>query len=274
MSPQNHGPARRTPPRRPVAKRPTRAVYMRRRAIVFGTPVVLLVAIIVMFSGGGSKPQQASLSSQTTTPVAPPSRHASSSGSPATQIVDPNAIATSSCTPSAIQVTPSITGGVAGGPITIDLSMVTTEAACNFSVSGSTVAVKLMSGTNSLWSSQDCPNVIPAGTLTLRKASPVDVSLTWDGHQSSGSCGATNPWVGPGTYRVLASVIGSTPTSANFSLKLPAQPTITKTATPKVTKKPTSSARTKTTATKQKSSSAGVHGKGTSCGGDNAPGTC
>lgn len=220
-----------------MAKRPTRAVYMRRRAIVFGTPVVLVIAIIVLFSGGGSKPQQASLSSASTHSAVSSSTRASSSGSPASQIVDPNAIATSSCAPAGIQVTPSITKGVAGGPITVDLSLTTNEAACNFSVSGSTVAVAVMSGSNQLWTSQNCPNVVPAGTLTLRKAAPVDVSLTWDGHQSNGSCGATNPWVGPGSYQVLASVIGSTPTSGDFSLTLPAQQTITKTASPKPKKK-------------------------------------
>lgn len=240
---------------------------MRRRAIVFGTPVVLLVAVIMMFSGGGSKPQQATLSGASVTPTVGPTKHASSGGSPASQIVDPNAIATSSCTPANVQVTPSITDGVAGGPITIDLSLSTTEPACNFSVSGSAVAVKIMSSNNSLWSSQDCPNVVPVGNVTLRKSAPIDVSLTWDGHQSSGSCGATNPWVGPGSYQILASVIGSTPTSGNFSLKQPTAPTITKTATPK---KSTATA----TAKKQKASQAGVHGKGTSCGGDNAPGTC
>lgn len=207
-----------------------------------------LIAIIALFSGG-SKPQQATLSASTT-PAATPSKHPTSSGSPASQIVDPNAIATSSCTPSSIQVTPSITKGVAGGAITVDLTMSTSETACNFAVSGSTVAVKVMSGTNSLWSSQDCPNVVPAGTLTLRKAAPVDVSLTWDGHQSNGSCGATNYWVGPGSYQILASVIGSTPTSANFSLKQPAQQTITKTATPKPTKKASASATPTAKATK------------------------
>lgn len=144
-------------------------------------------------------------------------------------------------------MTPSVTNGIAGGPIEVDLSLATTQTACNFTMSGSNVAIKIMSGSNSLWSSQDCPNVIPTGTLVLRNAAPVDTSLSWDGHQSSGSCGATNPWVGPGSYSVIASVIGSTPTSTNFALKLPTAKTITKTATPTPKAKP--KARSTATAT-------------------------
>lgn len=213
---------------------------------MFGTPVVVLIAIVAMFSGGGSKPDQAALTGNTTAPRTAPSTPSSPTSSSTGQAVDPAAIASGNCPASSIQVTPSVTNGIAGGPIDIDLALATTQTACNFTMSGSNVAIKILSNSNSLWTSQDCSNVIPTGTLTLRNAAPVNVSLSWDGHQSNGSCGATNPWVGPGTYQVMASVIGSTPTSANFSLKLPTAKTVTKTATPTPTAKPTTKATTTT----------------------------
>lgn len=243
MSPQNKGAARRTPPRRPAPKRLPAAVYWRRRAVVFGTPVVVLIAIVALFSGGGSKAPQATLSARTTPPSSAPTSattsHPTSAGS---QAVDPNAVPSGPCPASSIQVTPSITNGIAGQPIEIDLALSTTQTACTFAMSGSNVAIKILSSGNSLWTSQDCANVVPAGSITLRNAAPMTVALSWDGHQSNGSCGATNPWVGPGSYSVIASVIGSTPTTTTFSLKLPTARTITKTATPKPTPKPTAKA--------------------------------
>lgn len=247
MSPHNNGPARRTPPRRPAPKRLPAAVYWRRRAVVFGTPVIVLIAIIAMFSGGGSKPPQASLTGQTTTPHTAPTGSQTPLVGSTKQPVNAAALPSGPCAASSIQVTPSVTAGIAGGPINVDLALATTQTACTFTMSGSNVAIKIVSGTNSLWTSQDCANVVPTGTLTLRNAAPVDVSLSWDGHQSSGSCGATNPWVGPGSYQVIASVIGSTPTSTNFSLKLPTAKTITKTATPTPHATPTARATAKAT---------------------------
>lgn len=208
--------------------------------------------------GGSSQPQQATLSSAQT------ASSPSDTPSVATQESEPSAEPSGPCSPESIQVTPTVTGGIAGGAIKVDLALTTSEAACTFAMSGKSLAVKVMSGATSVWSSQDCASVVPTGSLTLRHGSVADASLTWDGHQSNGNCGATNPWVGPGTYQVLASVIGSTPTSSDFSLSLPTAKTITKTAQPKVknTKK----------ADKQpkQGSKKSLSGKGTACGGDNA----
>lgn len=235
--------------------------------MVFGTPLVVLIAIVALFSGGGAKPQQATLTGNTTARTAPstPSKPASSStGQPVNPVAQPNG----ACPAASIQVTPSVTNGIAGGPINIDLALATTQTACTFTMSGSNLAAKVMSGSNSLWSSQDCPNVIPSGSLVLRNAAPVNVSLSWDGHESSGSCGATNPWVGPGSYQVIASVIGSTPTTSDFSLKLPSAATITKTASPNATPTPKATATAKAT-TKAKSGT--PQGAATTHCGDSCP---
>lgn len=238
MSPQNaprgHGPARRTPPRRPAPKRLSPAVYWRRRAIVFGTPLVALIAVIALMVGGhGSKTPQATLAGNATTPTQ--TAPTTAAGSQAAPVASG---ANGACPASSIQVTPSITDGVAGGPIQVNLAIATTQAACNFQMSGANVAVKISSGNNSLWTSQNCSNVVPSGTLALHSSAPVTTSLSWDGHQSNGTCGATNPWVGPGNYQIIASVIGSTPTSANFTLSLPNAPTVTQTASPSASATP------------------------------------
>ncbi|MGN6161409.1 MAG: hypothetical protein ACTHOG_06845 [Marmoricola sp.] len=265
MTPQSNGQARRTPPRRPAPRRLPAAVYWRRRAVVFGTPVIVLIAIIAMFSGGGSQPQRASLAGNTTTPhvATTPTQVATtaSTGQP----VNANAMPSGPCPASSIQATPSVSDGIAGGPIQVDIALATTQTACNFTMSGSNVAIKIMSSARSLWTSQDCPNVIPTGTLILRNAAPVDVSLSWDGHQSSGSCGATNAWVGPGSYSVIASVIGSTPTTGNFSLRLPTAKTVTKTATPTPHATPTAKATAKATTRSGKAENAATSKCGDSC---------
>jgi hypothetical protein len=222
-------------------------VYWRRRAVVFGTPVVLLIAIVAMFSGGGSKTPQATLTGNTTAPRQAATTAAAPTTQATGQAVNANAQPSGPCPASSVQVTPTVKNGIAGGPIEIDLALSTTQTACNFTMSGSNVAIKIRSSSSSLWTSQDCSNVIPTGTLVLRNAAPVTTNLYWDGHQSSGSCGATNAWVGPGSYQVMASVIGSTPTTTNFALRLPTAKTVTKTATP--TPKPTPKAKATARAT-------------------------
>lgn len=269
----------------PRGRLPSR-VYWTRRLVVLGLPLLLVVVVVAMLGGGGGPTPRARLAgSPERTPAAQPSAKVRPSGPVAVTTTAPagrgkarksGAKASSSAVPLAspdgpcaadeITVTPSADHARAGGDVTIAVQLRTARPACTFAVSPSSLAVKVTSGSDSIWSTQLCRGAVPKETVVVRSAQPAIVPVTWNGRRTSdGTCGVTNAWARPGYYHALAAVIGSEPTDVQFQLSLPPRPVVTKTAHPKP-KKP--SARPSTTR------SGGATGTGSSCGGDNAAGTC
>jgi len=257
-------------------------VYWIRRAVVLGVPLLLLVVLISVLAGGGggstptarlagaaehspapsaSKPRPSGPVAVTTT--APGKKHQASatvSTSPA-----PLAAPDGPCAADEITVTPSAPHAKAGGAVTINVQLRTARPACTFAVSPSSLAVKITSGSDGIWSSQDCRHSVPQEDVVVRSAKPAVVPVTWNGRRiTDGTCGATNAWARPGYYHALAAVIGSEPTDAQFALSLPPRPVVTRTAHPKPTKPSPS----------KQSSKGATTGTGSACGGDNAAGTC
>jgi hypothetical protein len=255
----------------PRGRLPAR-VYWFRRGIVLGTAVLLVVgfAQLVGGGGGGGKDPQARLAGDATTPtttaaprtagpVAVPTAVGSSRGATPSQV--PLAQPDGPCQPDDISVTPSVPSARAGGRIAIQVKLSVAQPACTFAVSASSLAVKVTSGNDRVWSSQDCRSAVPTRSVVVRSAAPVTVPVTWSGRRSSpGSCDSSESWARPGYYHALAAVIGSEPADVQFRLSVPPRPVVTKTAKPKTKK--------------SGSSSGGASGKGTKCGGDNAASTC
>lgn len=169
------------------------------------------------------------------------------------------------CAADDISAAPKVQDAHAGQPITIDVLLTATRPACTFKVSAKTLAVKVTSGKDSIWSSQDCPRSVPRESVVVRSAVPAVVPVTWSGRRSNGSCSSTNHWAGAGYYHALAAAIGSEPADVQFGLSVPPRAVVTKTAHPKP-KKHTKDVPNKGVPKKD------VHGKESSCGGDNA--TC
>lgn len=279
-------------------------VYWIRRSVVLGLPLLLVVVLVSVFSGGGGSPApQARLagsahrtpavgapSPRPSGPVAvttaAPSAKATAGASPAssTPTAVPLASPDGPCAANEITVTPSADHARAGGPVTISVQLRTARPACTFAVSRSSLAVKITSGSDSIWSSQNCGGSVPRQTVVVRSAKPAVVPVTWNGRRiTDGTCGATNAWARPGYYHALAAVIGSEPTDVQFSLSLPPRPVVTRTAHPKPRKTSTpkpgasKSSASRSSASKSSPSSSptgGATGTGSACGGDNAAGTC
>jgi len=269
-------------------------VYWTRRGLVVLTAVVLVFGFAKLLGGlgGGSSPSGATLSANETTKS--PTTGASTgttTGSPSAGATDttgagtgttpasPTLVAPSGpCNPANLSVTPVVSVAHAVNPVTIALKITGSAPACTFAASAKSVAVKIVSGSDRIWSSQDCPRAVPKQTVVVRSGAETTVPVTWTGRRSDGTCAATNDWARPGYYHVLAAVIGSTPTDTQFQLTVAPRGVVTKTAKPKPHKNSTASANPTNKATKgtkpSKGSTSGANGKGTSCGGDNAPGTC
>jgi hypothetical protein len=167
-------------------------------------------------------------------------------------------------------VEPSAPGAKAGGTVTLQVKLSVARPACTFAVSPKSLAVKVTSGSERIWSSQDCRAAVPKKTVVVRSAAPATVPVTWSGRRSSqGSCDASHAWAQPGYYHVIAAVIGSEPADTQFRLSVPPRPVVTKTAHPKTKKSAT--AKPGPTPTK---TTKGTTGTGSACGGDNAASSC
>jgi hypothetical protein len=141
------------------------------------------------------------------------------------------------CDPEDVLVTPIVEEAHAYQPVRMILELTTTESpACEFEVSGDTVAVNVSMLTGArelLWSTQDCPTALAESTVVARQDVPGKAVVEWDGRQSDGRCSLLNPWVTPGDYLLEAVALGGTATSEQeFELGGAVRPTITKSVTP------------------------------------------
>ena len=275
--------SRRSPLTRPHGRLPQR-VYWVRRVLVLATALALVFGVArLLGAGGGESPTdgtaaitaahprhpQAPAPTGLMGPVGVPTIAATASGrhGRATQSPTPLAVPTGPCVAADVTVTPLISTAAAGRPITIGLRLTGTQPACSFPVSPKTVVLKVTSGNDRIWSSQDCAKAIPTRTVAVRSAAATTVPVTWSGRRSDTGCTRTTDWAEPGYYHAMAAALGSEPSYVQFRLTLPSRPVVTRTAHPKQqrqsTKAQPSSGPTAT-------STAKVDGKQSACGGDNA----
>ena len=133
------------------------------------------------------------------------------------------------CADSDVVVTPEVPGPAqAGSPVTFRLLVSTvTSPACTWQVTPRTVAVKLVSGNDRIWSSQDCPAAVPTVEVVAREEKAAVVDVTWRGQRSDSSCSKQTKWAQPGYYHVQAAAFGAEPTDVQFELRPPVSETIT-----------------------------------------------
>ncbi len=133
-----------------------------------------------------------------------------------------------------IVATPTITEAPGGSDVPITLNLRTrVTAACTWTVSPDTLTVSITSGTDSIWSSRECPAAIVPQDVVVRQAVDAPVVITWNAKRSDDECSAFTEWAMPGFYHVEAAALAGEPTDVQFELVRPASEVITKTVTPK-----------------------------------------
>lgn len=230
---------------RPRRRLPAR-VYWFRRFMVAVTALALVFAIGRLLNGSddGSAADTATVTaaSPSTTPtpglagpmpIQPSATGKGGSKSSGTGAPVVLAAPTGPCAADEITVTPSVPAASAGGRIHLVLELTGIKPACTFSVSSRTIVAKVTSGTDRIWSTQDCPTAVQAASVVVRSAVPARVVLTWSGRRSDDECSRSTSWALPGYYHLSAAVIGSEPGDVQFHLGLPPRPVVTKTAHPK-----------------------------------------
>ncbi len=264
-----------TRPRGPLPRR----VYWTRRVLVLVVALALVYGVARLLGGGGGQPPAAravgaeasttpasatSAASPTVTPSATGSPRATgspipgatdgatpgdrtgamsgaTSGAPATT---PLAQPTGACSSGDLVATPSVRGSAHGGhPVVFTIALSTrTSPACTWTVSAQTLVVKVTSGPDSVWSTQQCPGAIGKQAVVLRNDRPVDVTVAWNGRRSDDGCTDVPDWAQPGDYHVAAAAFGSDPVDVQFPLLGAVTRTVTMSPTPTPTATPTGSA--------------------------------
>jgi len=158
---------------------------------------------------------------------------------------------TGPCRAADLVVTPSVKGTAYAGRLTTFRLSVTsmTSVACTWGVSARSLVVKLTSGTDPIWSTQDCPSAVPHEQVVVRTGLFTTVFVRWDGQRSQGRCSRATPWALPGYYHVTAAALGANPVDQQFQLYRPVPATIT--AKPKPRKHPSGSPSPSASATKK-----------------------
>ena len=232
-----------TRPRGPLPPR----VYWTRRVLVLVVALGLVFGIAHLLGSGGGGGTSAPAARRvgavaSATPTAPTSpaaptgpaqtatTRANASPSP-TPLASPNG----PCASSDIVATPSVRGtAYAGKPVVFGMKLTTkVSPACNFDVTAESLAVRITSGSDRVWSTQDCVGAVPRESVVVRKDQPVSVTVVWNGQRSDAECTRTTPWAEPGYYHVVAASFGAEPIDVQFELRSPVPRTITATPTPK-----------------------------------------
>ncbi|WP_166137450.1 hypothetical protein [Nocardioides ochotonae] len=212
------------------------AVYWRRRLVLL-VVLVVVVAVAMQLLGGDGDPAEpkasAALSAAEATPEPAASAGPTSEPSqpvrvrkrkrPARPVEPVLAEPSGPCVGRDIAVTPEVGTAIAGphngADIVLSLRTLTAEA-CTWSVSPRTLSVKITSGNDDIWSSQQCPAAIPAQEVTVRRTVSTPVTLRWNARRSDEDCSPQGGWALPGFYHVTAAALAGEPADVQFELLL------------------------------------------------------
>src|SRR5690606_13056880 len=149
-----------------------------RRGLVLGVVFLLVFGATRLFAGGSDEPSASQVSGTSTKQRsgADETSDESTSGSqPSTpkKRKKPKVVLASPdgpCGPAEVSVAATLSKAPAGGPeIIIPLELTTDREACTFVVSQRTVALKITSGKDLVWSSQHCGKVLGSHDVVVRR---------------------------------------------------------------------------------------------------------
>ncbi|MBA3232475.1 MAG: hypothetical protein H0T17_00775 [Propionibacteriales bacterium] len=78
--------------------------------------------------------------------------------------------------------------------------------------------MKVTSGAETIWSSDDCPDELLARQIVVRRDPPTAYRFTWNGQRSTEGCQPDGRAIAPGGYWVEAAFIGGEPHKAFFDI--------------------------------------------------------
>jgi hypothetical protein len=138
------------------------------------------------------------------------------------------------CLDADVDVTPVVKDAVAGRDVRLRFRITTKlSPACTWQASPETLTLKITSGKDLIWTSQQCPKAVPAKDLVLRREKASWLSVTWSARRSDETCSLLTEWALPGWYHVAVAPLGGEPEDVQFKLSRPEPEVITAPPEPK-----------------------------------------
>jgi hypothetical protein len=117
------------------------------------------------------------------------------------------------CPDADVVVRPHVTDAHVGAPIRIVLEVSTRSTpACTWEVSPDSVFLKVLRGDEGaevVWSSQQCPDLVPTAQVVARQERAAEVVVSWSGQMSDPGCTDQPAWVHAGTFRAVSVARGA-----------------------------------------------------------------
>lgn len=234
---------------RPSGPLPSRVYWVRRLWLV---GVVVLVSTLVWWlvsglggsSPSGGTPNHAAPPAPTgqTTSTPPTSPSTATSRAPATdkapsthhhrssrhtgrhtakpQVHQTLAPPTGACVPSDVGIGVSVSDTKVGETTPVTLSLTTLDStACTLQITPTAMVLRVTSGADVIWTSDDCPDLLPARQVVVRGDPATTYRFSWDGHRSVQGCVSPGRLPGPGGYWVEVALVGADVHKAYFDVK-------------------------------------------------------
>ena len=221
---------------RPAGPLPARVYWVRRTLLV----VMLLVVLSVLWSAvgrlvggdgasgaaaGGSPAAGDGGSGGTGTATASDQRHGPKNDHPGSHKKHhkpkhrQRAAPSGPCSPTQVDIAVVVHDVTAGhaNPVALKLRSVGTPA-CTLAITADTLALRITSGPDVVWTSDECPNAVLARELTVRAHEPVVYTFDWDGRRSTETCAQAGRVAEPGGYWAEAALIGADVHRAYFDV--------------------------------------------------------
>lgn len=190
-----------------------RAVYWRRRLVLIGAVLLLLVVTYSCTRDGGGAKKTAATVTGTPTPTAapkrttPPPRATPTPKTTPTPTTSPTPKPSTPCADKELKVeasTSTIRYPKGVRPVLIMSVTNTGKFACTRDLGQRARELRLTSGNDRVWSSDDCSPGGAADPVVLKSGERRTFTVNWSRKRSRPGCPAGQPTAAPGTYRVFA----------------------------------------------------------------------
>ena len=189
---------------RPVGPEPA-STYWQRRAVVAAAAVALVVLLASLLGGGDDAPDRLAGAPASGAPSSEPTAAPTLGPVVPSASPSPSPTAAAACAPAAVKVEPGVAEDSyrVGASPRLSLSVTNTGSApCTADLGTAVVELLVVSGSDRIWSSDDCSKKGPADPTTLVPGKPVVQRVVWDGRRSRPGCTGDRDRAQPGTYRV------------------------------------------------------------------------
>lgn len=230
---------------RPSGPLPAR-VYWVRRMLLLAIVLLVLLAAVRLVGGGGDPASGESTTADpgaevTDGPADPeteqtpssavtqqvPRRSTRSDRGPVVRTVSQRLdLPSGPCDLTLVRVTPEASQpAYAGRVVPLRLGLTTMQpTACTLAVNAERLLVAVTSADEVMWTSSECPAVVPEVDIVLRPYWTSGLDIVWSGQRSARRCASDAADAPPGAYELEVAALTGEPASVSFTLDSPPEP--------------------------------------------------